>query len=91
MHQVQGTMKLARLAKALAEGVNVKRKAKGLLPRAVGSSAQVKPNMIPFLFISLLSRLLMHDFIVMCLLVWLLNYKCTYGYFDIISLLTRHS
>lgn len=48
MHQVQGTMKLARLAKSLAEGVNVKRRAKGLLPRAVGSSAQVKPNMIPF-------------------------------------------
>lgn len=51
MHQVQGTMKLGRLAKALAAGVNVKRRAKGLLPRAVGSSAQVKPNMIPFLII----------------------------------------
>lgn len=31
-------MKLNRLAKALAAGVNVKRKAKGLLPRAVSFS-----------------------------------------------------
>lgn len=60
-------MKLGRLAKALAAGVNVKRKAKGLLPRAVGSSAQVKPNMIPFFVYFLFSLLLMHDFIVMCL------------------------
>lgn len=35
---VQGTMKLGRLAKELAADVNVKRRAKGLLPRAVGSS-----------------------------------------------------
>lgn len=32
---VQGTMKLSRLAKSLAADVNVKRKSKGLLPRAV--------------------------------------------------------
>lgn len=30
-------MKLSRLAKSLAAGVNVKRRAKGLLPRSVGS------------------------------------------------------
>lgn len=35
--QVQGAMKLGRLARALAAEVNVKRRAKGLLPRAVGS------------------------------------------------------
>lgn len=33
--ELQGTMKLNRLAKALAGGVNIKRKAKGLLPRPV--------------------------------------------------------
>lgn len=32
---LQGTMKLGRLAKSLAVGVNVKRIAKGLLPRPV--------------------------------------------------------
>ena len=32
---VQGTMKLSRLAKESAAGVNVKRRAKGLLPRPV--------------------------------------------------------
>lgn len=32
-------MKLGRLAKSLASGVNVKRRAKGLLPRPVGFSA----------------------------------------------------
>lgn len=32
---MQGTMKLGRLAKSLAENANVKRRAKGLLPRAV--------------------------------------------------------
>lgn len=31
-------MKLSRLAKSLAAGVNVKRRAKGLLPRPVGYS-----------------------------------------------------
>lgn len=35
MWQIQGTMKLGRLAKALASGVNVKRRDKGLLPRPV--------------------------------------------------------
>ncbi|XP_062143873.1 DAR GTPase 3, chloroplastic [Alnus glutinosa] len=39
-----GTMKLARLAKALAEGVNVKRRAKGLLPRAVRAGIVGYPN-----------------------------------------------
>lgn len=34
-------MKLGRLAKSLAEGVNVKRRAKGLLPRPVGFTALV--------------------------------------------------
>lgn len=34
-------MKLGRLAKSLAVGVNVKRRAKGLLPRAVGFSSVV--------------------------------------------------
>lgn len=38
MWQVQGAMKLGRLAKALAADVNVRRRAKGLLPRAVSSS-----------------------------------------------------
>lgn len=33
--QFQGTMKLSRLAKSLASDVNVKRRAKGLLPRPV--------------------------------------------------------
>jgi mitochondrial GTPase 1 len=33
--KLQGTMKLGRLAKELAGGVNVKRRAKGLLPRPV--------------------------------------------------------
>lgn len=33
--QVQGSMKLGRLAKEMAASVNVKRRAKGLLPRAV--------------------------------------------------------
>lgn len=32
----QGAMKLGRLAKSMAVGVNVKRRAKGLLPRPVG-------------------------------------------------------
>lgn len=36
MLYVQGTMKLGRLAKELAADVNVKRRAKGLLPRPVG-------------------------------------------------------
>lgn len=35
MLHVQGTMKLGRLVKELAADVNVKRRAKGLLPRAV--------------------------------------------------------
>lgn len=34
-------MKLGRLAKELAADVNVKRRAKGLLPRPVGSCASV--------------------------------------------------
>lgn len=38
MLRVQGTMKLGRLAKELAADVNVKRRSKGLLPRAVGYS-----------------------------------------------------
>jgi hypothetical protein len=33
--QFQGTMKLSRLARSLASDVNVKRRAKGLLPRPV--------------------------------------------------------
>lgn len=33
--QFQGAMKLGRLAKSLASDVNVKRRAKGLLPRPV--------------------------------------------------------
>jgi len=36
MLYVQGTLKLGRLAKELAADVNVKRRAKGLLPRPVG-------------------------------------------------------
>ncbi|KAJ0052273.1 hypothetical protein Pint_03329 [Pistacia integerrima] len=39
-----GTMKLSRLAKALAAGVNVKRKAKGLLPRPVRAGIVGYPN-----------------------------------------------
>ncbi|XP_021911307.1 DAR GTPase 3, chloroplastic [Carica papaya] len=39
-----GTMKLARLAKALAAGVNVKRRAKGLLPRPVRAGIVGYPN-----------------------------------------------
>ncbi|KAJ7972793.1 Mitochondrial GTPase 1 [Quillaja saponaria] len=39
-----GTMKLGRLAKALAAGVNVKRRAKGLLPRAVRAGIVGYPN-----------------------------------------------
>ncbi|XP_010542870.1 PREDICTED: DAR GTPase 3, chloroplastic [Tarenaya hassleriana] len=39
-----GTMKLSRLAKALAVGVNVKRRAKGLLPRPVRAGIVGYPN-----------------------------------------------
>ncbi|KAL4352241.1 hypothetical protein GQ457_06G029300 [Hibiscus cannabinus] len=39
-----GTMKLSRLAKSLAEGVNVKRRAKGLLPRPVRAGIVGYPN-----------------------------------------------
>ncbi|XP_059660503.1 DAR GTPase 3, chloroplastic [Cornus florida] len=39
-----GSMKLSRLAKALAAGVNVKRKAKGLLPRPVRAGIVGYPN-----------------------------------------------
>ncbi|KAK1559052.1 hypothetical protein Q3G72_010062 [Acer saccharum] len=39
-----GTMKLSRLAKAMAAGVNVKRRAKGLLPRAVRAGIVGYPN-----------------------------------------------
>ncbi|TYI55376.1 hypothetical protein E1A91_D11G137200v1 [Gossypium mustelinum] len=39
-----GTMKLSRLAKALAAGVNVKRRAKGLLPRPVRAGIVGYPN-----------------------------------------------
>ncbi|ONK72990.1 uncharacterized protein A4U43_C04F25780 [Asparagus officinalis] len=39
-----GTMKLGRLAKALASGVNVKRRAKGLLPRPVRAGIVGYPN-----------------------------------------------
>ncbi|GLT52747.1 hypothetical protein SLA2020_260690 [Shorea laevis] len=39
-----GTMKLGRLAKSLAAGVNVKRRAKGLLPRAVRAGIVGYPN-----------------------------------------------
>ncbi|THG07881.1 hypothetical protein TEA_009578 [Camellia sinensis var. sinensis] len=39
-----GTMKLNRLAKALAAGVNVKRRAKGLLPRPVRAGIVGYPN-----------------------------------------------
>lgn len=35
MLKVQGALKMGRLAKTLAAGVNIKRKAKGLLPRPV--------------------------------------------------------
>lgn len=40
MWEIQGTMKLSRFAKSLAASVNVKRREKGLLPRAVGFLAQ---------------------------------------------------
>ncbi|XP_039013850.1 DAR GTPase 3, chloroplastic isoform X2 [Hibiscus syriacus] len=40
----KGTMKLGRLAKSLAEGVNVKRRAKGLLPRPVRAGIVGYPN-----------------------------------------------
>ncbi|KDO68733.1 hypothetical protein CISIN_1g016762mg [Citrus sinensis] len=39
-----GTMKLSRLAKALASDVNVKRRSKGLLPRAVRAGIVGYPN-----------------------------------------------
>ncbi|XVE73135.1 hypothetical protein DITRI_Ditri11bG0093300 [Diplodiscus trichospermus] len=39
-----GTMKLGRLAKSLAAGVNVKRRAKGLLPRSVRAGIVGYPN-----------------------------------------------
>ncbi|KAL5792938.1 hypothetical protein ACOSP7_001532 [Xanthoceras sorbifolium] len=39
-----GTMKLSRLAKVMAAGVNVKRRAKGLLPRAVRAGIVGYPN-----------------------------------------------
>ncbi|XP_038708642.1 DAR GTPase 3, chloroplastic [Tripterygium wilfordii] len=39
-----GTMKLGRLARSLAEGVNIKRRAKGLLPRAVRAGIVGYPN-----------------------------------------------
>ncbi|XVF80429.1 hypothetical protein PTKIN_Ptkin15bG0072000 [Pterospermum kingtungense] len=39
-----GTMKVGRLAKSLAAGVNVKRRAKGLLPRAVRAGIVGYPN-----------------------------------------------
>ncbi|XP_010256314.1 PREDICTED: DAR GTPase 3, chloroplastic [Nelumbo nucifera] len=39
-----GTMKLGRLAKSLASGVNIKRRAKGLLPRAVRAGIVGYPN-----------------------------------------------
>ncbi|KAJ4962368.1 hypothetical protein NE237_022307 [Protea cynaroides] len=39
-----GTMKLGRLAKSLVDGVNVKRRAKGLLPRAVRAGIVGYPN-----------------------------------------------
>ncbi|KAK6239205.1 hypothetical protein QUC31_004674 [Theobroma cacao] len=39
-----GTMKLGRLAKSLASGVNVKRRAKGLLPRPVRAGIVGYPN-----------------------------------------------
>ncbi|KAK8565397.1 hypothetical protein V6N13_020509 [Hibiscus sabdariffa] len=39
-----GTMKLGRLTKSLAEGVNVKRRAKGLLPRPVRAGIVGYPN-----------------------------------------------
>ncbi|KAL6010685.1 vacuolar diacylglycerol pyrophosphate phosphatase [Asimina triloba] len=39
-----GTMKLGRLAKSLAAGVNIKRRAKGLLPRAVRAGIVGYPN-----------------------------------------------
>ncbi|KAH7517215.1 hypothetical protein FEM48_Zijuj09G0039100 [Ziziphus jujuba var. spinosa] len=39
-----GTMKLGRLAKSLAAGVNVKRRAKGLLPRPVRAGIVGYPN-----------------------------------------------
>ncbi|XP_044480943.1 DAR GTPase 3, chloroplastic-like isoform X1 [Mangifera indica] len=39
-----GTMKLSRLAKTLATGVNVKRRAKGLLPRPVRAGIVGYPN-----------------------------------------------
>ena len=64
MWQLQGTMKLGRLAKALAADVNVKRRAKGLLSRPVGSSHQVKTNVKSCLFTSFFSLLLICYFIV---------------------------
>ncbi|KAL5545673.1 hypothetical protein UlMin_005360 [Ulmus minor] len=39
-----GTMRLSRLAKSLAEGVNIKRRAKGLLPRSVRAGIVGYPN-----------------------------------------------
>lgn len=41
-------MKLSRLAKSLATGVNVKRRAKGLLPRPVGSLDQLHIHIEPY-------------------------------------------
>lgn len=38
LYVIQGTMKLSRLAKSLSADVNVKRRAKGLLPRPVSFS-----------------------------------------------------
>lgn len=46
---VQGTLKLVRLAKSLAANVNVKRKAKGLLPRPV-SISEFLFSYVPLLF-----------------------------------------
>lgn len=57
-------MKLSRLAKALAAGVNVKRKAKGLLPRAVRFRDQLLPlnliRCISLIFLSGVYCLIFH-------------------------------
>uniref|UniRef100_A0A2P2K0A9 Mitochondrial ribosome-associated GTPase 1 n=1 Tax=Rhizophora mucronata TaxID=61149 RepID=A0A2P2K0A9_RHIMU len=59
-------MKLGRFAKALGASVNIKRRAKGLLPRPVGffSSPNLLMN-LSYLYFSLFSSL---SFVVKCML-----------------------
>lgn len=68
-------MKLGRLAKVLAADVNVKRRAKGLLSRPVGSSHQVKPCLFTYFSVSYLPATLLPY---ICL-VLLKNLKCIFA------------